>query len=208
MKTDIRRLRENDNRQPYHRRRMMIPSGDDGGSIHRMVGFWIGSRVYSASLNVLRSGEANFIGVDIDEPVDMLLTRVEVVHKKLVVGIVKLLNELDILPIDYEEVNVRFDVHPQRVPVINSKLERYTVFLELTPTLPQEGVSPRVHLAAVTIYLKNPRFAHARSVLRRWKRRRKIKKLIAQHKRAASAGSPRSPLVERDGYRNIDEEES
>ena len=207
MTIDYEARRATDNRQPLHRRRMPIPTRDVGETIHRTVRFWIESKPHLATLNVLRSGEVNVIRLDVNEPVDVLLTGVEKLHKLLVFGLVKCLGEVGLMALRYEEVNIRFDVQPQRLSMLHPQLERYTIFFDLAPASQDEGVSPIEHLAQVTIYIKRPRFAHVRGVLRRWKRRRKIKKLIAQHKRAASAGGPRSPLVKRDGHRNIDEGE-
>lgn len=80
--------RATDNRQPLCRRRMPIPTRDVGETTHRTVPFWIEGKPHLAPLNVLRSGEVNVIRLDVNEPVNVLLTGVEKLHKLLVFGLV------------------------------------------------------------------------------------------------------------------------
>lgn len=139
MTFDYEARRATDNRQPRCRRRTPIPTRDVWETIHRTVPFWIKGEPHLAPLNVLRSGEVNVIRLDVNEPVDVLLTGVEKLHKLLVFGLVKCLGEVGLMALRYEEVNIRFDVHPQRLSMIHPQLERYTIVFDLAPASHTKG---------------------------------------------------------------------
>lgn len=164
--------------------RVTVPSSSINGDVSRTVNFWMRSRRYSAALNVLRAGEADFIAVNVNEPVDATFTRVEELHKQVVVGLIKMLGECGLGTYRKEDVHLRIEAYPQRGFMVDSKLKGYTVFLDLGEALSDEGESPRAQLATVTINFQKPRFGHIRRVLRRWKVRRFMKKSIAQQTEA------------------------
>ena len=159
--------------------RVTVPSSSTAGDVSRTVHFWMRSRRYSAALNVLRAGEADFIAVNVNEPVDATLTRVEELHKQVVVGLIKMLRECGLGTYRKDDVHLRLEAYPQRGFMVDSKLKGYSVFLDLGQALEEERVSPRVQLASVTINFQKPRFAHVRRVLRRRKVRRFMKKDLA-----------------------------
>lgn len=144
----------------------------------------VGHRRYKASVKFLFLGEVDVIAIDLYKPVTLPVSAVEEINELVVLIVRHVLRDLGVSRGGDYEPHIRVKLNPDSRRSLNDKNKRYSVLLELVPASVDEGVSPVVHLALVSVDFKNPRFMHVKRIRRRLLKRRLMLKGRANKRNA------------------------